>query len=127
MNRCNGVTGVAHITGVNIRVRQSKRDASLFRAAGIYGAHSTFLGNLFRFLNLNPTHEPAKCKSRNTLERNMLRKMAFFAHFRPRFRGSVRENTFSGKSNLNLNLQMQCTKDKKTADRDIKLPMRDIM
>jgi hypothetical protein len=41
------------------------------------------------------------------LERNMLRKMAFFAHFRPRFRGSVRENTFSGKSNLNLNLQMQ--------------------
>jgi hypothetical protein len=29
MNRCNGVTGVAHITGVNIKVRQSKRDASL--------------------------------------------------------------------------------------------------
>jgi hypothetical protein len=30
---CNGVTGVAHITGVNMRVRQSKGGASLFPPA----------------------------------------------------------------------------------------------
>jgi hypothetical protein len=34
MNRCNGVTGVAHITGVNMRVRQSKGDASLYASDG---------------------------------------------------------------------------------------------